>query len=449
MKRVLALALALVLACGLSAEADGLPYLRQQPQDTFVFQSLLTPESCPRVCLALYPASSMFAFGAAEPWYIAFDKPADAEAVEFDETHCVLIDEARRAQYHYEALYNYSFESFLSRCTDADNIVLSADGTRAAYIDPDRLQAYALIAVPEIDQSAKLYLSVYLGGVGKNVAAGALTEAIRAEVDRVQAGMSAALMEKHWTDGAFAGAKLLAPQLGDCLLEFDTPTLTLQTDGGALTAPMIVTGVDYNTLQGLFIFGDQLAIEVEIELSNYSYAFSMKDSSPQDSAVLTVGDREWTMYLSGLSSGSAYRGEASARLSEGDDYLSVSLMSAGYGGIEWTSAADFAGDLADIVLGMKIIALEDDPYVPAAAAEPEPAVGAASEPMAETVPEIAQDGGGSQKADESLASAHGLLSFIASQANDGADGGSGAWVCTSCQTKNTGNFCTNCGAKKP
>ena len=431
MKKLLipCVAAAVLLTGSVSAGADELPYIRELPQYSYVRATLLSQESYPEIRLHPGYAYSLFSDYQDEAAnFLCFPGPDGALAESFSMSDAYYLDDANAIQYSYYVTSSDSYEEFVNEATDPAWVLKDGSDGIAVRVDPDRLKGYGMIGTPEFGASAKLLVQVGLDRLDRKMPAEtlvqSLSDAILAEVDRISQSMHYETMEPYWSAGKYAGIKFLDYDF-EQLLKVDFPVISVNDqDGNAVEAPFIPTEVGGTDMDGIIDFGNGAYIEVEIEFSDYSYAASKLEENDPEAVELTVENGgSWLFYTgSKRDDGTFSLWYASKKLgiqnSYGDDiYLSISFNG---NGVSWTDAADAMKDIAKFDSAVLMNAA-DDPYVPqeAPAAEAAPAEGEAV-PAAEAAP-----------------------------AEGEAAPAEGTWVCPECQQENIGNFCSNCGAKRP
>ena len=250
MKKLLALLMSLMLLCGIAAanaEAE-LPYLETVDQNMYFNKTLLTAESYPQVCISPFSAYSLFESTHDEPWYVTFPGPEGAQCCDFSADSCGFLDVDNAYSYSYHAVDSYSYETFLNKCPDENNILLDGSDKIAAYINPDYGSAFALFGLDEIKRGAKLYVSVSMDMYRKlpeDSRAQTLTDFIKAEVERLQANMTCAVNNKFWTVDACKGVKLYSVSIPGMTLVQDLPaSIDFHFDGETFSAKPFITRVD-------------------------------------------------------------------------------------------------------------------------------------------------------------------------------------------------------------
>lgn len=451
MKKLAALLLALALLFTVSAQAED-AYMRQINQTRYVNTLFITPESYPQVCLAAYYPSILYSSSfKKEPLFASFSQPENTAIASFDMDSCFLLNEDENIQYNYQLIDNYSFETLLNKCDNDAYIIFDGSDKKAAYLAPDSARAYGLISVPEIAKGAKLYISIYLGGMGRSVSiekqVERLTQVITQEVNRVEAEIQVTRMDPHWSVGRYTGLKMLSLEYGDQMLVFDFPEVTAKCDDGTpATAQLFPISLDDNRFEGYVCFNQASGLQVDIEMGTYSYVEYQKEENPKEVHSVTMSNGAvFDVYAYGLADGSSTMVYASHILARdaGYDrdrnyYLTIELHG---NSVKWTSVEEIAATLESIVSSMGFANPDDDPYVPSAApaAPAAPAASAASAaPAAEDKNAWACPG----------CSTENTGNFCANCGTKKPED-NGAWACPGCGTENTGNFCTNCGTKKP
>jgi len=446
MKKILALLLAMMMLFAVTAQAEE-TYMRQITQKSYINTLFITPESYPQVCISPYYASSVYGSNYKEPWFISFSMPANTMATSFDFSSCHLIDEEELIQYDYQATDSYAYETFLNKCENDDYIIYDGSDKKAAYLEPDRAYAYGLLGVPEIEKGAKLYSSIYMGGLGRNVTTEKrvqmLTDAITAEMDRILAEMTVQKMETYWSEGKYTGVKMPSLEYGDQMLVFDFPNMDVYyEDGSVETSEMFLIDLDDNRMTGLVRFDEELMLSMDVSMETYSYVKYQKEENPADVFAVTLSNGvEFDVYMSYFSkNGNSSLVYCSHVLAEnagysGDEvyYLNIDLDG---DGLTWNSLDDLKADLEAVVGNMYFVDPETDPYVPGAVAAPaaDPAPAQNSAPANTwNCPECENENSGN----------------FCSNCGTKKPETKGPWACPSCNQENSGNFCSNCGTKKP
>lgn len=317
--------------------------------------------------------------------------------------------------YYYEALEDCSYESQLYECQNEDYIVADGSEGYAAYVEPDRGFAYGLVGLPEISETAMLYITIYMGDLlyyeTEEQSAGILAEAVSAECARIMGEKTVQLEEDFWTSNAYCGVKMPSLDHEGDMLVLDFPTLPIaDEDGSTVEVEAYLYALEDNCAS-LFAAAGENTIDMDVELTTYTYLEYEQENDPANCTTVTLSDGTvFDVYLYNL----AENGESSLVYCStllADDagydqdenlYLELSFDS---DGVEWTSEDEFAELLEIFMQGVRFVDVDSDPYVPG-----------------EALPEA------EEPADEAAAA---------------------SWVCPSCSTENSGNFCSNCGAARP
>ena len=367
MKKLLALLMSLMLLCGIAAanaEAE-LPYLETVDQDMYINQTLLTAESYPQVCISPFSAYSLFESTYDEPWYVTFPCPEGAQCNEFSVDSASFLDVNNAYQYYYQATDSYSYETFLNKCEDESNIILDGSDKAAAYISPDRGNAYALLGLDEIKRGAKLYVSVSMDLYRKlpeDSRAQTLTDFIKAEVERLQANMTCAVNNKFWTVDACKGVKLYSVSIPGMTLVQDLPaSIDFHFDGETFTAKPFITRVDGQEFTVYAAAEDRSkSVRIQAEINSYSYVFYNREASEYTMVTLDDGS-EWGLYVANDKEGKPYSVYASRVLSAKDDktlYFTYQLT-VGQGGMVWADLDAFKADLNTLVQTLRFPGLPE------------------------------------------------------------------------------------------
>ena len=453
MKKFLALLLAMMMLFAVSAQAEE-AYMRQINQTRYVNTLYIPVETFPQVALAAnYPELIYSSYKPKDPLFVVFGLPENAIATSFALNTCHLINEDAGIQYSYQMMENYSYETMLNKCENDAYIIFDGADQKAAYLDPDRARAYGLVGVPEIAKGAKLYITIYLDGLGRNVTTEQrvqkLTEVITAEVNRVHSEIKVQLMDPHWTTGYFTGVKIPSLEYGDQMLVFDFPEVTMKcADGTPATARMFPVGLEGNRLSCYAIFDQKSGMQMKVTMETYSYVGYQKEKAPKEvhSIILNNGV-DFDVYANGLAeNGKSSMVYANHVLSTDAGYSKnqTYYLNIEFDGhdVFWTSVEEIKTTLESIVGNMYFVDPETDPYVPgespfaaASKAEPaaEPTAESAADPNAWACPECKAENTGN----------------FCTNCGTKKPETKGPWACPGCKSENTGNFCSNCGTKKP
>ena len=423
MKKLTALMLMLALLLGACALAEGeLPYVRELEQYGYYNATLLSEETYPQVCLmGSYPFWYYNSMGN-EPLFLCFPGPAGAQPASFASYWANYLDMDNMIVYGYEIHESDSFEEFLNKCEADEYIVMDGSDGMAAYIDPSdySFNAYGMLYARDFGKSAKLVIRIRLNGLDNKMPMDtrvtALTEAITAEVNRVQGAMHTETFAPYWSYGKYAGAKILDENY-EKLYAFDFQDLSvLLRDGGEATGSFALTKVDGTDVEGIYGFGDGLYAEVKYSLESYSFpAYKLEENDEQAERITLDNGSEWLFYSGNRNDdGSLYAWYASKVL-DGvtDNYDKQMYFNLQFSGssVNWANVDACKQIMAAYDANLTSVAPQDDPYV------------APEKPAEEAVAP-------SEEAGEPEAEAAG-------------------WTCADCGTENTGNFCTNCGAARP
>ena len=363
MKKLIAVLLVLMQLCSVAACAEeALPWLETEDQDAYYSTTLLTVESYPQVCISPFSSYQLFSRGSTEPWYVTFPAPAGARCAEFGVDNCHFLDFENNRQISYQATDNYSYETFLNKCENEDNIILDGSDKVAAYINPDRGSAYALLGLDEIKRGAKLYISISQNNyrkVEENELAQLLKDVITAEASRVRENMVCTQSEKFWTDGAFRGVKLFSYSLPGLKPAQDLPEISFHFDGTEFTAKPFVVRVSGEKFEALATDNAGITVTVEEEISSFSYVFYNREESEYTMVTMDDGS-EWGVYVSNENNGKPYSVYASRLLSEKDKRGNDSLLyfnfqvSASGSNLYWTDLNAFIEDLKVLIQNLSL-----------------------------------------------------------------------------------------------
>ena len=415
MKKILALLLILALLPVVPALADGSGYIRQLPVYKYIGTPLIDRGSYPEVRIAPgYVFEYFRSYDPAEPVFLCFPGPDGAQVDDFEVDSAHYLDETNLIQYSYRVKSSDSWEEFINEARSDAYILMDGSDGMAAYIDPERLRAYGMLAAREFGKSSKLVISITLDALSTKMPLDtiitALTEAILRETARVKAQMHYETYETYWNSGDdYAGVKFLEAYDYNFLFRLTFPRLPLiGDDGTSRYTGLIVTEMRYGKLEGVYNYGGGQYIQVTIALETYSFALTKIGENDADAREITLPNGDtWYIYMSGLTErGSSGYVHASFPLGRKDKYdnmyyLNILLDGEGIGWNGFDDLTEKASSLFYTDLG--IMDPEDDPYE-----EPGPT-------PAPEAPAVFP----------------------------------GAWICTGCGAQNTGSFCTGCGKSRP
>ena len=363
MKNITALLLGLVLLCSAAACAEEtLPYLTTEDQDAYINTTLLSEDSYPQVCISPFSSYQLFDSNRAEPWYVTFPAPAGARCAEFGVDNCYYLDFDNNRQIAYQATDSYSYETFLNKCEDENNIILDGSDKVAAYINPERGNAYALLGLDEIKRGAKLYINIKQNNYNKieeNELAQLLKDVITAEAVRVQESMTCAQNEKFWTDGAFSGVNMFSYTIPGLRVIQDLPEISFHFDEGIFSAKPFVVNVSGEKFGACACDYTGKTVEISAEINTYSYVFYNREESEYTKVTLDDGS-EWGVYVSNEKDGKPYVVYASRVLSEkdkrGNDRLTYFnyQVSSSRSNMYWADVNAFIGDLKALEQNLKL-----------------------------------------------------------------------------------------------
>lgn len=303
MKKLIACLLLTALLLSAAALAEDKPWIEQKPLENYSSAYELTETAYPQICISPYGGYALFESDRKAPWYITLPMPEGALPVSYDVDSCFLINPEHDIQYNYQAVDSYAYETFLNKCEDDANIVFDGSDKTAAYIAPDRSRAYALIGVPEIEKGAKLYISVYYGGLRRaddQEKADTLRRVITEEVARVKAQLTVAQADAFWTLDRYQGIRLPLDEIKGQSLTLHFPAFTaLNKDGAEETAQLFPVKVDGDRLTAYVCFHRGMTVEFEFDAKDYSYVNSKKEEAENQISQITLSDGSaWEVYVS-------------------------------------------------------------------------------------------------------------------------------------------------------
>ena len=303
MKKLLALTLALVLALGVLACAEELPYLHQLVAENYSNVLLLPKELCPTVWLSNGSSSWLFVWGYySRSTYFTFPSPEGMLCNEFQPNYASFVNDDEAIQYSYQVFDEYSDERLFNKCSDKKYIIFDGSDGIAAYIDLEREEADAVICLDGISAKARLYVRLMYNFSSTDTAARrteVLTSAAKTELPRIRSqiryhSMSGA--SDYWTYNAFAGFLSPSLEFGDFGIHFDLSTqLTRRLGSMTQSAPLFVAEMDDNKYTMFAEFEAGVSIQVTLNLETYSYVVdSIKKDSPGE--VFTLADKSGNIF---------------------------------------------------------------------------------------------------------------------------------------------------------
>ena len=358
MKRLIAMLLGLALLCGAALagaeETAGLPMLEAGLLKNYYTGISLTAESYPQVCISPYSSGGLFESDSKEPWYAVFPCPDGALCTEFDTSSCFLIDGENDKQYGYNLYDDYSYESFLNKCEDENNIVLDGSDKVAAYISPKGSKAYLLFGVDEIKKGAKLYVMIYLGGLSRaeeEEKASLLKEAALAETERLLGNIVCEKKDTFWTDGAYSGVKIVSENVKGLTMTVKMDNAAFHFTEGEVSGTIFPVKVYSDCLDFYAVKDRKTSVSMEVKVETYSPVFYNREESEITRATLSDGN-EWGIYAGNIDdNGRPFNVYASRILSQEDPdrpvYLNIQLDPSW--GLYWADMDAFKADLDGIL----------------------------------------------------------------------------------------------------
>lgn len=358
MKKLTAMLLGLVLLfCAVSAgakDAAALPYIEGGPLKGYYTGISLTAESYPQVCIAPYGASSLFESDYREAWYAIFPCPEGTCCTEFDVDSCYLIDSENDKQYMYQLMDDYSYESFLNKCEDENNILLDGSDKVAAYISLKGSKCYLLFGVDDIKKGAKLYTIIYLGGTYRmedEEKAALLKEAAQAEAERLKGNIVCEKKDTFWTDGAYNGVKLASEKIKGLTLTVNTGEAAFHFTDSEVNEVIFPVRVHSDSLVFYAMKDRNTSVHIGVEVNTYSPVFYNREETEITRMALSDGN-EWGIYVSNIDdNGRPFNVYASRVLNQDDPdnpiYLNIQLDPSG--GLYWADLDTFVADLNGVL----------------------------------------------------------------------------------------------------
>ncbi len=439
---------AMIAAVPVCASAQEGNYLDSLPQYSYIRQITIPTEDYADVCLSTGSAGRYIQFEDETPLFLMFKGPDGALASSFRYDEAEFLDEAQSIQYHYHISGSDSYEEFLNKSASDDYILLDGTDGTAAYIDPDRRVAYGMISTEQFGKSSKLRIMIGLDYLDSKMPTdtitSALSDAILSEVKRVHDEMHYQTIAPFWSIGKYCGAKLLDSDFNKKFILTFPDKLNLHGD----EATYAVTSVQIDEVEATIPLSDHADVEFTASFEDYSYPASHKEDAPDEvKTVVLDNGNEWELYVSNVTSEGnlPYAWYASRKTDYTDEYSPdrpyyINLyFSADQ--FRWSGEDELIAFLTEFDNNIQLVNAEDDPYV-----APEASQNDANVPATESTSTTETET--SASSDVSLeTSAVNAVSGIPATGNDNT--GDASWTCPDCSTVNEGNFCSNCGAKKP
>ena len=382
MKRIIALLLLIVLTLSaIPGPAEEAMYLRQIPLENYQFELALTRESYPEIRITPHNVYSLFSDNSvamAEPLFLCFPLPGEATADKFDTNQVHCTDDVHMIRYSYEVKESDSWEEFLNLTETENDIVLDEDGM-AAYVVPEKREAYGMIATEKFGRSSKLVIGITLDAPARDTPEAqiisALTEAITEELKRVRSEMVYETYDPYWNLGEYAGVRLLDYHDPEYMFRMELPRQLPHTlpDGTVRQAGLIVTEFHSDCVSGVYDFGGGNYIDVRVELTSIPFAvYKLEDQDPDARKVMLDSGKTCYICTSRLTEeGEAFMIYAAMPLErfkfDEPCWLEIDLTADGRL-IRWGSL----GEALSAVLLFEDYGemnAADDPYVPAARQE--------------------------------------------------------------------------------
>lgn len=433
----------LLTAAVCSAEGNYLT-ANENDQERLYGQIFITDGQMPAVMLSSAYAGGILSH---DPYYereyVIFPCPPSAKAMGFDTFTATFYSEETGYAYQYTVEKEEAYETFVAKANTNEDCIVIADGTAgwAAYVECSKYsqRAFAMIAIKEMGEAAKLLVKLDYAGRGVKEEASLITE-ITAEVNRLLENLSFVKDVPFWTEGAFDGFTMRSTESygPNVSMTYTFPLVSF----GDNESREFVTSMNRYEVDTMLRFPNA-SMTLEYSLDTYSPVESRKESDPQSVQTVHLADgyvydiwyspsyddRINYVYVSRVLTDKAGY--------DGDDNLYLSIRLDG-DELYWTSLEDLISALNVIVSSMTW----DAPFeflqgeVPAATEAPTPET--TPVPEATAAPAAGWTCPGCDQENEG--------NFCS---NCGTQKPAGPWFCPNCGQKNEGNFCSNCGTKKP
>ena len=361
MKKLIALALALVLLCGCAAalaEGGEQAVLETEGMQGLIGGTLLTEASISQASISPYYESDLFCSDKKDPWYVTFPIGEGRRVTAFDVKTFATINPENGTQYLYSAMDRYSYEDFLLDCKEEDLLVLDGSDGVAAYASPDNSSAYALFGLDEIQAGAKLYLRIFAYSEVRQMEdaekTARLKELVEAEAARMKEGMACVQNEKFWTDGAFQAVKLYSKSVPGEYLNVNMAEIAYNFTEEGFSGKMFPGKVDGSNMNCYVVKDRSQALKIEFNVDTYSSVTS-RDESEVTKVTLSDGN-EWTIYVANKKdSGEFFAVYAAKVLNPGEEkpvFLTLRLSSL-KNDLLWADMDAFVKDLDAIAAGIQ------------------------------------------------------------------------------------------------
>ena len=410
MKRIVSFLLGIMLLCGfLPAHAEeSLPYLNMfQNDEPYKRYVLLTPDSCPGVCISPSSESRLFELSLPdEPLFVVFSAPpADSFCRSFYPNSAAFQDLAgdRKIEYAFRSDY-WTYEKFLEKVTDTQVILSDGSNGAAIYLSPEFGAAHALIALDGLDTGDHLEITITMGTVRDielEDRIARLSEMILSEIDRIRAEASVVTMDRFWTDGAYRGIRFFTMDNPDIKVSMDLPEITFHTTGAReVSGKMFLTHVSGNVFGCYVVQSPGQAVRLEFTVSTWS----VFTSNAEQAVAYTLSDgSEWGLCMErdvdGMPRG-VYGSRVISQTEKKTVYLTVRISTSTVK-TWWPDMETFVSDLETV---LKYVSIGDgsdwdvtaDPAAYRSSPEPEPEPAPEPEPEPTAQP-VSQSAGGWQE----------------------------------------------------
>lgn len=282
MKRLISIILVVMLTFTLCAAALAAPVAgsltvtRQNVRGN----SSWTAESYPEIWIT--PLFDQYIIAGMEdypPHFLRFAPPEGTCGLEFNNDYSAVINHDTLMITSYYCLDRASFELFLEK---AEGDMLIADGKDglAMYVDLERNRAYAMIDLKEqFGGTAKLEIDLY--DASRALSKDALTEAIKAEADRVKSAMALEKLDGYWSDDVFASVELYDT--------YDPVTAVVDTQG------LIITKLEDNSVTWETKTSERDTATTRVSIDTYMNS-EATDATLADGTAYKVFNYDYTGY---------------------------------------------------------------------------------------------------------------------------------------------------------